>query len=110
MEEKFHFAAMPKGYGQFPQIPSLSGKISNSPATTGINGASFGETLASMLRYGNESIGVPEKLTIEAVQTGKVDIHEIMIASAKSDVAFKLITAITQKIVGAFEKLSSMQV
>ena len=55
-------------------------------------------------------MGEPEKLSIEAVKTGNVDIHEVMIALGKSGVAFKLITAMTQKVVGAFDKLSSMQV
>lgn len=104
---------MAKSYGQFPTIPGvpghngLHGYISHNEK---IGGVTFGQTIGSMLSKANESMGVGEKLTIEAVNTGNVDIHEVMIAMGKADVSFKLITAVTQKVVGAFDKLTSMQV
>lgn len=75
-----------------------------------VGGASFGDTVSQMLGKANNIMAQPENLSIEAVKTGKVDIHEVMIALGKSEVAFKLITAMTQKVVGAFDKLTSMQV
>ncbi len=102
-----------QGYGSFPVAPGLPdakqlhGHVSTSG---GVSGTSFGDTISQMLNKANAAMGTPERLSIEAVQTGKVDIHEVMIALGKSEVAFKLITSVSQKIVGAFEKLSSMQV
>lgn len=102
-----------KAYGVLPGIPgipnhpSLEGYVS---AGEKIAGTSFGGTLSSMINRANNLMGQPEKLSIEAIQTGKVDIHEVMIALGKSEVAFKLISSITQKVVGAFDKLTSMQV
>lgn len=100
-------------YGQMPHVPA----VPNHPDLIGyikagdqISGINMGETFGSLLNRANETMGGAEKLSIEAVQTGKVDIHEVMIALGKSEVAFKLITAVTQKVVGAFDKLSSMQV
>jgi flagellar hook-basal body complex protein FliE len=101
-------------YGKIPKLPEipqpgqkLYGHISLGNA---VEGKSFSETLGSMLNKVNGVMGEPEKLSIEAVTTGRVDIHEVMIALGKSEVAFKLLTAITQKTVGAFDKLTSMQV
>jgi flagellar hook-basal body complex protein FliE len=100
----------PLAYGQLPhlpQIPGLSGQVSQN---LGLEGISFGQTLGNVLNKANSVMGEPEKLTIRAVNTGDVDIHEVMIAMGKSEVAFKLISSITQKVVGAFDKLTSMQV
>ena len=63
-----------------------------------------------MINRANQTMTTPDHLAIEAVNTGNVDIHEVMIAIGKADVAFKLITAVTQKVVGAFDKLTSLQV
>ncbi|MDA0772706.1 MAG: flagellar hook-basal body complex protein FliE [Cyanobacteria bacterium] len=103
-----------QNYGQLPQMPTMPGaqKLLHGHISVGdkVNGASFGDTVSQMLNKANNIMGEPEKLSIEAVKTGNVDIHEVMIALGKSGVAFKLITAMTQKVVGAFDKLSSMQV
>ena len=102
-----------KGYGYIPQPPAPPSRQDwHGRVTAGeeIGGATFSETLSSMLGKANKLMTDPETLSIEAVSTGKVDIHEVMIALGKSEVAFKLISAITQKVVGGFEKLTSMQI
>ncbi len=98
-------------YGQFPKLPGmgqgpLHGKVSNDQ----VGGNSFNDTMLSMLNKANETLSKPEQLSIRAVTTGDVDIHEVMIALGKSEVAFKLITSVTQKVVGAVDKLTSMQI
>ena len=62
-----------------------------------------------MVSKANDIMAEPENLTIDAVTTGNTDIHEVMIAMGKSEVAFKMITAVTQTI-GGFDKLTSMQI
>lgn len=101
-------------YGELPPLPSMP-KMQpefegHAVKNVGLERASFGTTVNQMLQRANATIGAPDALTVKAVTTGKVDIHEVMIAMGKADVAFKLITAITQKVTGAFDKLSSMQV
>jgi flagellar hook-basal body complex protein FliE len=104
---------LPSGYGKIPGLPGvpnhphLEGYVS---AGERISGNSFGGTLSSMINHANDLMAQPEKLSVQAVQTGKVDIHEVMIALGKSEVAFKLISAVTQKTIGALDKLTSMQV
>ena len=102
-----------QGYGKIPGVPGIPNHTGLKGYINGadrIGGTSFGGTLSSMLNKANDLMGQPEKLSIEAVQTGKVDIHEVMIALGKSEVAFKLISSVTQKVIGAFDKLTSMQV
>jgi flagellar hook-basal body complex protein FliE len=104
---------MKGSYGVFPKTPSvpghnnLAGHVSHNE---GIGGATFGSTINSMINRANSVMATPDHLAIEAVNTGSVDIHEVMIAIGKADVAFKMITAVTQKVVGAFDKLTSLQV
>lgn len=100
------------GYGQVPLPPSSPHINLNGHASIfdQVGGATFAETLASTINKANTIMSVPEELTIQAVTTGNVDIHEVMIALGKSEVAFKLITAVTQKAVGGFDKLTSMQI
>jgi flagellar hook-basal body complex protein FliE len=114
MEFAGQFAAqtMP-GYGKLPGLPTMP----NQPGLEGhviktdqVGGKSFGETIGMLVDKANTTMSRPEKLSIEAVQTGNVDIHEVMIALGKSGVAFKLITSVTQKVIGAFDKLTSLQV
>lgn len=95
---------------QMPSIPSYNGLQGYADNNVEVAGKSFGDTVWGLLNKANVTMGEAESKSIEAVHTGKVDIHEVMIALGKSEVAFKLITAVTQKVVGAFDKLTSMQV
>ena len=114
MDMAAHFQAQNlPGYGEIPGLPGsakqpgLEGYVTKSDNALG---ASFGETMGMLVNRANETMAVPEQLSIEAVQTGNVDIHEVMIALGKSEVAFKLITSVSQKVIGAFDKLTSLQV
>lgn len=93
-----------------PQIPNpLHGYVTND---NGLGGASFGQTLASMLNKANGLMGDPERMTIDMVSNpnSQYDVHDVMIAMGKSEVAFKLITAMAQKGINTFDKLTNMQI
>lgn len=100
------------GYLNIPKAPNpLSGdKLQGHASKTQVGGENFGSTMASMLNKANTTMGAAEDLSIRAVTTGDVDIHEVMIALGKSEVTFKLITSVTQKVIGAADKLTSMQI
>lgn len=97
-------------FGSIPKPPTVPTFHGEANYAEGIGGKSFGETLASMVSKANDIMAEPENLTIDAVTTGNTDIHEVMIAMGKSEVAFKMITAVTQKTIGGFDKLTSMQI
>lgn len=96
-------------YGQVPMAPNPS-QLKGYAAINEADGKTFGQTVGSMLNKVNNVMAEPEKLTIKAVTTGEVDIHEVMIAMGKSEVAFKLLTAVAQKGISGFDKLTNMQV
>lgn len=98
------FKGQMPGLPQIPQIPVLHGQISNSP------GGTFGSVLADMLGNVNKMMNKSEQLTEAAVTTGKVNLHEVMIAMAEEEVALGLTTQVAGKFISTVEKLTQMQV
>jgi flagellar hook-basal body complex protein FliE len=101
MTQQFNLPALP----QIPQIPMpLKGQV-----TAGTQG-SFGELLTNMLGKVNTMMNKSEQLTEAAVVTGKVNLHEVMIAMAEEEVALGLTTQVAGKFISTIEKLTQMQV
>ena len=87
-----------------PSIPTLKGKV-----TTG-SGLEFKDVLTGMLGKVNSMMDKSDKLAVEAVTTGNVDLHEVMIASEEEEIALGITTQVASKFVGTIEKLTQMQV
>lgn len=99
--QQFSLPALP----QIPQIPTpLKGTV-----TAGTQGT-FGELLTGMLGKVNTMMNKSEQLTEAAVVTGKVNLHEVMIAMAEEEVALGLTTQVAGKFISTVEKLTQMQV
>ena len=93
------------GIPQIPQMPStLKGEVSIG------QGQSFGNVLGDMLGKVNKMMNKSEQLTEAAVTTGKVNLHEVMIAMAEEEVALGLTTQVAGKFISTIEKLTQMQV
>lgn len=94
------------GIPKIPQIdiPELKGKIS-------IGGkGQFQDLLTDMLSKVNGMMTKSEQLTEAAVTTGKVNLHEVMIAMAEEEVALGLTTQVAGKFISTIEKLTQMQI
>ena len=88
---------------QAPIVPLLKGQINSS-------GGNFGDILTGMLGNVNKMMNKSEQLTEAAVTTGKVDLHEVMIAMAEEEIALGLTTQVAGKFISTVEKLTQMQV
>lgn len=102
-EVPMQFKSMLPGVPQLPQIPSLQGQVST-------GGSTFGNLLSDMLGKVNGMMNKSEQLTEAAATTGKVNIHEVMIAMAEEEVALGLTTQVAGKFISTVEKLTQMQV
>lgn len=89
---------------ELPRIPTLKGTV------TAGSSIEFKDILANMLGKVNNMMEKSEKLTVEAVTTGKVDLHEVMIAMQEEEIALGITTQVASKLVGTVEKLTQMQV
>ena len=99
------FKTMIPGIPQVPQIQTpLKGQVNIG------GGQSFGNVLSDMLGNVNNMMNKSEKLTEQAVTTGKVNLHEVMIAMAEEEVALGLTTQVAGKFISTVEKLTQMQV
>ena len=98
-----NFKSMIPGLPEIPQIPTLKGGVS-------IGGSQFKEVLGGMLGKVNNMMNRSEQLTEAAVTTGKVNLHEVMIAMAEEEIALGLTTQVAGKFISTVEKLTQMQV
>ena len=89
---------------QIPQIPVLKGTVSIG------EGPTFGNVLTGMLGKVNKMMNKSEQLTEAAVTTGRVNLHEVMIAMAEEEIALGLTTQVAGKFISTVEKLTQMQV
>ena len=98
------FKSMIPGIPEIPQIPTLKGVVSIG------GGGQFKDVLTGMLGSVNNMMNKSEQLTEAAVTTGKVNLHEVMIAMAEEEIALGLTTQVAGKFISTVEKLTQMQV
>ena len=98
-----NFKSMIPGLPEIPQIPTLKGGVN-------IGGSEFKNVLGNMLGKVNNMMNKSEQLTEAAVTTGKVNLHEVMIAMAEEEIALGLTTQVAGKFISTVEKLTQMQV
>ena len=97
------FKNMIPGLPEIPNVPTLKGQIS-------FGGGQFKDVLTGMLGKVNSMMNKSEQLTEVAATTGKVNLHEVMIAMAEEEIALGLTTQVAGKFISTVEKLTQMQV
>ncbi len=97
-------------YGQMPLAPKMTNLLGHISVQEQVGGASFTQTLGALLGKANETIGKPNDLGFQAVRTGKVDIHEVMIANAKADITVNIASQVVTKVIQAYERVQQIQV
>jgi flagellar hook-basal body complex protein FliE len=70
----------------------------------------FGATLKSAINHVNELSDASDQSVSELVQGDRQDIHNVMIAVEKADIAFDLMMQVRNKIVSAYQEVSRMQI
>ena len=75
-----NFKNMIPGVPEIPQIPTLKGVVS-------VGGAEFKNVFSEMLGKVNNMMNKSEQLTEIGVTTGKVNLHEVLIATADEEIA-----------------------
>lgn len=97
----------------FPGLPqSFPGTMPTSPTVPGAREAEeggFGATLTNAINHVNELSDVSDQQVSQLVQGDRQDIHNVMIAVEKADIAFDLMMQVRNKIVSAYQEVSRMQ-
>ncbi len=69
----------------------------------------FGATLKNAINQVNDLQSTSDQQVGDLVQGNRQDIHNVMIAVEKADVAFELMMQVRNKIVSAYQEVSRMQ-
>jgi flagellar hook-basal body complex protein FliE len=97
----------------FPGLPqSFPGALPTAPTpSTGpdAEGSSFGSTLKDAINKVNDLGSTSDQQVSELVEGDRQDIHNVMIAVEKADIAFQLMMQVRNKIVNAYQEVSKMQ-
>jgi flagellar hook-basal body complex protein FliE len=92
-------------------LPSFPGTIPTSPTTPGSSGTGggFGDTLKDAINQVNDLSDSSSQKVSELVQGDRQDVHNVMIAVEKADIAFQLMMQVRNKIVNAYQEVSKLQ-
>lgn len=85
-------------------VHKMAGIGAGSPAT------SFQQVLGNTLNTVNGVISKPDALMHEAMTTGRVDVHEVMIANAKAELTVNMTAQMVTKVVQAYDKILQIQI
>jgi len=103
-----NFKNIVPGLPQIPAIPPMPQPLKG--IVKAGEGAQFKDLFADMLGKVNSMMSKSEQLTEAAVTTGKVNLHEVMIAMAEEEVALGITTQVAGKFISTVEKLTQIQV
>ena len=71
---------------------------------------SFLNVMANVAGDLNRSVEAPNELMKRSLTSNDVDVHEIMIAVAKADMAINVSTQVLTKVIQAYERVQQIQV
>lgn len=89
--------------------PFQTGMVQKMQMPSEVEGPSFGQTLGKMVESINQTAAAPDALMRDAMTTGSVDVHDVMIANAKAELALTVTTQVATKIVQAYDKILQIQ-
>ncbi|HVZ60966.1 MAG TPA: flagellar hook-basal body complex protein FliE [Terriglobales bacterium] len=92
-----------------PVNPGLQTGISGPSSAPGAGGAGFGDILQNAIEQVDTLHQDSQHQISELLQGDRQDIHNVMIAVEKADVAFQLMMQVRNKIVNAYQEISKMQ-
>ena len=93
------------GLPVFPGALPTSPTAPSSPGTQG----GFGDTLKNAISQVDQLSDSSHQQIAELVQGNRQDVHNVMIAVEKADIAFQLMMQVSNKIVNAYEEVSKLQ-
>src|SRR5271169_1046031 len=92
-------------------LPTFPGTLPTSPTMPSSPGAGggFGETLKNAIQDVNDLSNNSDQKVAELVKGDRQDVHNVMIAVEKADIAFQLMMQVRNKIVNAYQEVSKLQ-
>lgn len=70
---------------------------------------SFKDALANLTNNINDTVTAPDAMMHDAMTTGSVDVHDLMVANAKAELLVSVTTQVATKVVQAYDKILQIQ-
>ena len=92
-------------------LPAFTGTLPTSPTVPSTSGSAggFGATLKNAISQVNDLSDNKDQQVADLLQGGHGDVHNVMIAVEKADIAFQLMMQVRNKIVNAYQEVSKLQ-
>jgi flagellar hook-basal body complex protein FliE len=92
-------------------LPAFPGSLPTTPTVPSSNDAAagFGDTLKDAISQVNDLSNKSDQSVAQLVQGDRQDVHNVMIAVEKADIAFQLMMQVRNKIVNAYQEVSKLQ-
>ncbi len=90
-----------------PVFPGTNPTSPTVPSTGG--GEGFGATLKNAISQVNDLSDASNQKVSELLHGDNQDVHNVMIAVEKADIAFQLMMQVRNKIVNAYQEVSKLQ-
>ena len=89
-------------------IPDYPGLLTFFPSKSVIDRGGFKETLSSLVSQVDQQIKEADQKAVDFATGKNYDLHEIMIASEKADLSFKLLMQVRNKLLEAYHEIMRM--
>jgi flagellar hook-basal body complex protein FliE len=73
-------------------------------------GVDFKNVLSNTLNSVNEVASKPDALMHDAMTTGSVDVHDVMIANAKAELTINMTAQVATKVIQAYDRILQIQI
>lgn len=70
----------------------------------------FQDALMNTLDSVNQAAQAPDAMMHEAMTTGSVDVHDVMVANAKAELLLSVTTQVATKVVQAYDRILQIQI
>lgn len=92
-------------------MPAFTGTLPTNPTvpSSSETGSGFGATLKNAINEVNDLSDNSDQKVTELMQGDRQDVHNVMIAVEKADIAFQLMMQVRNKIVNAYQEVSKLQ-
>lgn len=90
---------------------NMTGQITKTqPSLDSVERSSFQNVLANTVESLNDTVTKPDAMMHDAVTTGTVDVHDLMIANSKAELLVSITTQVATKVVQAYDKILQIQI
>lgn len=90
--------------------PFQAGAMPKLQLDSDVKKPSFQDAIVNVLDHVNQASEVPEAMMHDAMTTGGVDVHDVMVANAKAELLVSITTQVATKVVQAYDKILQIQI